>query len=232
LVFLHVLRSNFTASFLKANISSLKEHSKQILSFLVSTNLTDLFKIVQKNGATLALGYFSSPVQAGFFKLAQSFANRLTLIYDPVFYSVYPEITDLWAKKRVQGIVSLLRKLVMTLTPLGLVAIFMTILFGKTVIGWTVGLSYLPAVNVLIVLVISQAIACTLIWLGPTLLAMGRPGWRTLAVASGTAAMILGLYVLVPDFGAVGAAFSIILSHVFWAAVGGVKLRNELRAHS
>jgi O-antigen/teichoic acid export membrane protein len=228
----YFLRTHLKVGWKESRISLLSTSRIEIVQFMISTNITQLLKVIQRSGAVLVLGYLSSPIQVGYYKLAQSFAQQLLLIFNPVFQTVYPEFSKLWSEHQFKRLKQTIYKLLLGLVFIGLLATLLASLLGKLVIGLTVGDGYYSAYDAMMVLVIVYSISGILIWVGPLLLAIGQPGHQTLAVAAGSIAMLISLFLSVPRFGAVGAAIASLTFYVVWGIVGVSKIYLVFRDNS
>jgi O-antigen/teichoic acid export membrane protein len=220
----HFVKNHFTIKWREAKISALKDDAKEIFRFIFSTNLTQAMKIVQRNGAVLALGFLGSPVQVGYYRLALSFAQQISLIYNPVFQSVYPEFSKLWAKNQINKLKKIIYKLLIFLGTINILIVSGALLWGKYIIELAVGKDYYPAFNIMILLIIVHSVAGTLIWVGPLLLATDHPGHQTIAVAAGSAMMLVCLFFAIPLWGAEGAAIAGFAFYLVWGSIAISKI--------
>ena len=211
---------HFHQNMLLVSLGCLRGYGKEIVEFLLSTNITALLKIVQTNGAVLALGWWSSTTQAGYYKVAASIANNLSLLYGPIFYAVYPEFSHLWQSNKVKEMNALAKKLTFLPLALGIVCTVLVILLGGMLIPLLFGEQYIPTLGALNILVAAQTITACTVWVGPYLLASSHANWRTLSMLVGSLIMLIGLVCWVPSGGSVGAAFSVLLFYLAQGAVG------------
>ncbi len=225
----YFLRSRFAVCWHEAQLGHLAGHRREIGRFLLSTNLTALLKIVQNNAPILALGYWSTPVQVGYYKLAQGFASNLGRVYGPIFQTIYPELSSLWAQRNVGQIRFVLRNLVIAVLPMGLTAVVVSAFWGAKLIQIIAGDEYLPAALPLVILVLVHAIVACTIWMGPLLLAAGKANKQTLAVAIGSAVMLTALALGTSRWGAIGASMAYLSFYVGWGGIGGVYVWQMLR---
>jgi O-antigen/teichoic acid export membrane protein len=91
------------------------------------------------------------------------------------------------------------------------------------------GAVFEPAVTPFRFLLIGVGVAVATFWGTPTALSSGRPGLATAAVALGVLTNVALLLLLVPAYGATGAAIATIGGAVAYAGVVGVLLPSMLR---
>ncbi len=213
-------RRHFHHNMLFVSLGCLRGYGKEIGEFMLSTNVTALLKIVQTNGAVLALGWWSSTTQAGYFKVASSIANNLSLLYGPIFYAVYPEFSHLWQGNKVKEMRALAKKLTFLPMAIGFACTVFAILLGNTLIPLLFGEQYAPTLGALIILFVAQTITACTVWIGPYLLASSHANWRTFSMFVASMIMLVGLVCGVPSGGSVGAASSVLLFYLGQGAIG------------
>lgn len=225
----YFLNEHFTVRWHEAKIHHLKGHGRNIFRFLFSTNLTQLIKIVQHNGVILLLGFLSTPLHVGYFKLAQSYANKLLVLFNPILQSSYPQFSKLLNKNKVSEVRGLIKK---TILLLGLVAIVfagIALLTADVLIELTVGEDYLAAAPAFRILILAYALAGVLIWVGPLLLAAGKAEFRAVSVLVGSIVMIICSIILIPQMQSLGAAFGVLSLYIGWGLFSLIKVREVLR---
>ena len=163
---------------------SLLPPRKEFIKFSLSTNFSGTINMVARDSEVLWVGYFFSPLEAGFFKTALAMINLVVMPITPFISTTYPEISRAIAEFRWAR----LRRLLGRVTAIaaawtGAVAIGL-ILFGKAVLfeSWNIfGRSvhiykaeFAPAYTVLLIFLVGFGIANILFWNRPLLLALGK----------------------------------------------------------
>ncbi|HEC35042.1 MAG TPA: hypothetical protein ENI39_00735 [Anaerolineae bacterium] len=224
-----MVRRYFHVGWRQAPLSLLRGHRREIGRFLLSTNITASFKIVQMQLPTLVLGYLSNPTSVGYYRFGYGIAKNLLLIAGPVQSSVYPDFARLWSRKQV----SQLKRVVLMLTAvMGVVAfsaLVGALVFGRSVILLLVGEEFLASFPVLVVLFFANGLVMTTIWLGPAMLASGHAEHNTLAYLLGDVFLLLSLILLVPPFGAFGAGLAQISFSLGWTPTAVLLLTKSIR---
>jgi O-antigen/teichoic acid export membrane protein len=157
---------------------------KEFIKFSLSTNFSTTISMVARDSEVLWVGYFFSPLEAGYFKTALAIINLAVMPITPFISTTYPEITKCAAKFRWER----LRRLLLRVTIIaaawtGAVAAGLA-LFGRQVLfsDWTIfgktfhiyRPEFLPSLPVLMVLLVGFGTANILFWNRPLLLALGK----------------------------------------------------------
>jgi O-antigen/teichoic acid export membrane protein len=96
------------------------------------------------------------------------------------------------------------KSLVLIIVPLTIILI----VFAELIIKLVFGSEYLPATNALRILAVAVLIVRFTFWINPALLAMGRPGLRTILGSISTVFYLILMLILVPPYSYVGAAIA------------------------
>jgi O-antigen/teichoic acid export membrane protein len=190
----------------EAKLGLLKGRFKEIGSFLLNTSSNSFFKMVTTEADVVLLGYFTSPMEVGYYKLAANFASVLTRISDPVYTAIFPELSGLWSSGNKTAFSDLLKK---TSVLLGSVAfpIFMLLTLGsKMIIDLMAGESYRPAALPLAILAGGFYFGMIFCWSRPAILSMGKAHIPTLVLLFLTFPQTVALVLIVPVLGATGNA--------------------------
>jgi O-antigen/teichoic acid export membrane protein len=163
---------------------SLLPPKKEFIKFSLSTNFSSTINMVARDSEVLWVGYFFSPLEAGYFKTALAIINLVVMPITPFISTTYPEITRAVSQFKWDR----LRRLLTRVTTIaaawtGAVAIGL-LLVGKPVLfqDWNIlGRSihiyrpeFLPAFPVLMILLVGFGTANVLFWNRPLLLALGK----------------------------------------------------------
>ncbi len=202
-----------------ASLKVLKRHAREIARFLLSTNASMLCKLLQRNADILLVGYFLTPVAAGYFKLARMLTDVAVLPLTPLEGAWYPEFAGLWHQNRLVELRRLVHKLAFLSSVVGVGALLIYAVAGKWMIEWSVGRQYLPALPALRLLGIGVSLAVASSFAYHLLLAMGQAPQTLLAIAAGVAVQVPLLVFWIPRFGINGAAAAYAVFYVVWIAV-------------
>ena len=203
------LGENKLAGWWKSDLSLVKDQWKGIAWFLGNTSLAGTLKMANDNFlGVLVLGYFSGKEGAAYYKIAKSFVKLMTRIIDPFYEAIYPELIRISSLNTLKDFKSLLKYSTKTLMKVTIPVATIILIFSDTIINLIFGQEYLPASNTLRIVTVAVVITHLVFWINPALLAFGRPGLRTLNGLTSTSLYIVLLFLLVPKFSHIGAAFA------------------------
>lgn len=178
-----------------------------ILGFAINTNLNGTVNLIVRDSAPLFLGAFATQAEVGYFKLALSLVNMVTLPIEPFIWPTYAEITETVAHAQWDATKRLLRRV-------SVIAAAWTLAAGGalTAIGWWLipllyGADSAPAYPATVILLLGFGFANILHWNRPLLLAFGKPAFPLIASAIIGAVQIALIFVIVPSTGYLGMSW-------------------------
>lgn len=200
---------------------------RELARFAISTNLSGTINMVARDSEVLWVGWFFSPVEVGYFKVALSLINLIIMPITPFISTSYPEITRAIVSRQWARLRSLLRRVTLIAAgwtgavTVGLLVLGVPVLFQPwNLFGHSFHIykaEYLPAYGVLLVLLVGYGVANTFFWNRSLLLALDQPDFA-LWVAFGCMAVKVALaFVLVPRLGYLSEAW--LLSGYFVVSV-------------
>ena len=228
---LSVVRRNLSKAMGDGKISLLRDRYREIAGFLFHTNVNALWPMITRSLDILILGHFRSSAETGYFHLAKNFASLVVMIQDPLYYSIFPEITKLWAAGDSKAFFRFLRKLtVLTMAafiPLGVV---ITLVAGPFV-NIVYGIEYANAVPALYIMVWGVIAAGIAIWMRPVVIAIGKPHVGNIVGGIGAALFVIGSLIAVPVWGYLGSAVLFVVPKAAGVALLGWYLTVYFRRH-
>lgn len=197
---------------------------RKLISFAVSTNLSQTVTMVMRDSEVLWVGFFLNSTAAGYYKFALAIMNVILMPITPFIQTTFPEMTKAVTRKAWGQIRSLLRR-----TSLIAVAWTGVVTVGLLVAGnWLLGLfkggEYLPAMPLIWVLLIGFSFANIFYWNRSLLLAFSRPNFPLAAATVAGMIKIALMFLLVPKFGAVMQAA--LLSLFFILSIGAMAVEG------
>ncbi len=198
------------AGWWRAPISLLPERRK-MARFALSTNFSGTISMLARDSEVLWVNYFFSPLEGGYFRIAQVLINLVVMPVTPFISTTYPEITRFITTRQWPHLRSLLKRVTLiagawtggvtlVLVLLGRQLLFSPwSLFGKTFYIYRADLQ--PGFWVLLILLAGYGVANTWFWNRSLLLGFGLADF---ALWVGFAGMLLksGLgFLLVPAGG-------------------------------
>ncbi len=193
----------------RASISALREQSREIRGFLVSTNLFGIVRLVSAKLDVLLVGALAGASAASLYRVALQFALVPMLVGDALSASVFPTfsravVRGRWDEIREVTLRSSALMAVLVVPPSIVVA-----LFGGDLIGLLAGDQYAAAGTPLAICLIGIIPFLVTFWLGVLLLSTGHAAavLKTAAVAG--AAQLAVIFLLASRFGASGGAVAV-----------------------
>ena len=192
-----------------AKLDLIRNHMKGIVWFLGNTSLAATVRIGEdKFFGTLIIGYFAGKDAVAYYNVATSVAKLVNFIVDPLYEALYPDlvkIKTLNALREIQNVIKhITKKLMLIIIPI----IVIIIIFSELIVKLIFGTDYLPASNALKVIAAAILIARMTFWINPLLLAMEKPGLRTMLGVISTSVYLILLFILVPSYSYIGAGFA------------------------
>jgi len=222
----------FKASF--TNLPPLRE----LTGFSLSTNFSGTINMVARDSEVLWVGYFFSPLEAGYFKTALAVINLVVMPITPFISTTYPEINTSIAKGLWQRVRQLLNRV--TVISFGWTAAVAVglILFGRPVLfeawhvfGRTIQVykgEFQPSFSVLLVLLAGFGMANVLFWNRPLLLSLGRADYPLWVGFWGMAAKVGLAFLIVPKLGYISEAALLSLYFIFTVSLITVRGMKEI----
>lgn len=201
-----------TASFQgppKKTLPRPRERAREIFAFARNTYLVNVSQLPLRDLDIAILGAFVPNTAIAMYRMAKNFSIAVNLVFDPVYYAVYPEMARLWARGARKELIAFIKKSVKLLTAVaaGLtvasaiaVPIFLRLVFGHRYDG---------AVPVFFALLPGLLLWAPIVWVPGLLLAAGRSDLSLRAAFGGAVAVLLLYLVLVPTLGTIGAALAV-----------------------
>jgi len=228
-------RRRWGAGWWRAPLSLLSDRRRDLIRFAVNTNLTTSLNLVTRDSEILWLSAFSTPEQVGWYKLALAIRTLLINPVDPLISTTYREVTREVAHRRWKNVRYLLRSGSLLSAAWTVPASVGVIILGPWLIASVWGADFLPAYNILLILLVGVVVVNILYWNRNVLLPLGMPEFPTKVHLAAAIAKMLGIFAFVPRAGA--GAMAALLSAFYVVTTGvlvwktGVELRRaELAA--
>lgn len=190
----------------KAPFSLIAPRKREMARFAVSTNLTTSLTLITRDSEMLWLNALSTPLQAGYYKLALAFTNVLLIPVDPLITTTYREIAREVGARRWENVRYLLRSGSLISASYSLSAAAGLVLVGPWLISATYGPSFTPAYGPLLILLVGVVVVNIFYWNRNALLPLGKPEVPTKVYLVGAVLRVAAILTLVPRTGAYGMA--------------------------
>ncbi len=211
------VRRELGASWWSGRRATLGEQFREMVRFMVYTDLTTLVTAFVKQADLVALGLVRGPAEAGYYRLARSMTAPLASIVTPLQQVVYPRFAALAGTGDATAMGKAARRYTVNVgLPVAALA-----LLGLPLLPFVVpavaGSEYRPAVGVAAVLVAGGALSLPAFWSRPMLLAGGHVRFLlSVSIVLG-GLTVVGYVVFAHLMGDVGVA----ISRAGIAGVGG-----------
>jgi O-antigen/teichoic acid export membrane protein len=191
-----------------APISLLRERFAEMRGFALSIYGASLAAIPTRDLDVNLLGGFSTAAVIGTYKVARDFMAAIWQVSDPLLFVVYPELAKLWTRREFRTLRGFLRNCVLGLSAAALFLFAIAFLAVPPVITLTLGEQFAEGGSLFRSMAWCLVVWMPLLWVNPLLMAAGRANlfFRATLVASATT-LLLDL-LLIPNFGATGAAIA------------------------
>jgi O-antigen/teichoic acid export membrane protein len=212
-------RRRWGAGWWRSPFSLLTDRRRELVRFAVNTNVTTSLNLVTRDSEILWLSAFSTPEQVGYYKLALAIRTLLINPVDPLITTTYREVTREVAHRHWADVRYLLRSGSLLSAAWTIPASLGVLILGPWLISGIWGPEFLPSYAILLILLVGVIVVNILYWNRNVLLPLGRPEYPTRVHLVAAVLKTLGVFVLVPRWGASGMA---VLLSGFYATTSGV----------
>lgn len=207
-----VLRDKGLDGWLSARVGLLSHRMREITWFLLNTSFNATLTIANEGRiAVLILGYFFGSGAAGLYKVARSVIKVIGRVTDPLHEALFPKLVSLSTLNLYDSLVEMVKFSVKSLLKFVIPLLIVVFLFTEQFIGLVFGSQYIPASDTMRVLAVAVLFTGSTFWLTPLLLAIGRPGLRTVVSTFKILTYVVLLLVLVPRYSYLGAGITYLI---------------------
>lgn len=223
------LSANGLGGWISSGFGIIRYRLREISWFLMNTSIMGTLKMANESYiALLALGYFVGKDAAGLYKVARSIVKAMARFVDPVYETIYPTLVSLKEQRSVEKFTGVLKYSLSTMMKFAIPVGVIVIIFADYIIGVFFGTQYIPASNVMRVLTVAILINHLTFWINPALLAVGKPGKRSILEILTTVVYLISLMALVQQMSMMGAAIAFLIACVFKSLMALYLLRREV----
>jgi O-antigen/teichoic acid export membrane protein len=213
----------------KAPVNLLKPHAKALVKFAVSTNLSGSLSLISRDSGILWVSFFSTPLQAGYYKLGMALANYIQIPMAPMPQATYPELARAVARKKWNDFRYLMRHGTRLAGGYSALVALGLVLLGKPIIQTLYTSAFLPTYGGLVIMLVGIVYGNTLYWSRSGLLALGLAEHATKVNLLVTLVSVAGFVSLLPRFGFIGSALVYTAGSLLGNSLVVLKVRAELR---
>jgi O-antigen/teichoic acid export membrane protein len=182
---------------------------RELVIFSIPLFGNNVIEILMISASTLLLGYFKSADQVGLYNVAATLARLLEMPLAALAFIYLPIATKVHTGQGIQEVEKLYHSSTKWIMLISLPVLLAILLDAEFIVGLMFGQAYIPAANVLRILALGYFMHAALGPNGMTLLAFGAR--RAIFLSTGLAALVnivLGV-MLMPVWGATGAAIAV-----------------------
>jgi O-antigen/teichoic acid export membrane protein len=205
--------------YLKDDIHPWWRISPDMWHYIILAHPRQIVKSLNRYADTLVIGFLGNPTQVGYYRAGKQVSEQLFVPIQGFVTSLFPEYSRLYFSGKRQ----ILRKLVVRFTSffLGGALLACTILWfsSEMIIRLVFGQAFIPANDVVRILIISASINLVMIPLYSLPAATGKAGPALRATISAVFVQLLAIFLLVPKYGVIGAAWSNVAYSIIWLLV-------------
>lgn len=223
------LKKQRLINFMNSNVQSIGTTYKGIWSYVWTTNLHGSVRMASMQFDILIVGILLGNVAVGYLKVAKQFAQIFSKLSQPIYKSIYPELTRLWANNELKQFRELVIGSGIAAGTIGLIAWLFFLITGKLIIEYTVGISFIEGFDVMIIYMFAIIISMMTLPLTPSILAMGLPKLSFYAVLFSTTIYFPVLYVLILKAGLIGVGYAYIIFYCIWLSTMVLIIKNKFK---
>jgi O-antigen/teichoic acid export membrane protein len=198
-------------------------------SFIAFTYGIGLLETAYRELDVQLVGWFGTLEQVSVYKLAKSFAGAVLQVVDPVVALLLPHFSTFVAEKRHAALRTFIGQVALGFAIAGLIVGIAAHVLSPWLLPLLVGKAYSAAIGAFRIIVWCLVATMPLLWTHALSLAIGRPQLYLGASIAGVAVLIVLTALLVPKFGASGAATAYGASLIAVAIVSFIVLRLKAR---
>jgi O-antigen/teichoic acid export membrane protein len=211
--------------------TALASDRRDILRFVLQSSVAT--GILAGRGALtpLLLGIVASPVQVGYFRVAQAPQAGFTALTSPVRLILLTEQTRDWEAGAAHVVFEGIRRYTVGAAALMAVIVPPVYIFMPDLLRIFYGQDYVGATDAARLMLLSAAVLVVSGWSKSFPVSIGRPGLRILAHGIETVVLIPLVLVLGSAWEAAGAAGAVLVSSVVFTGVWGLLVLHIRRTH-
>ena len=188
-------------------------------NFMISTNLTGSVKVGFREFDILVVGKLLTLTDVSLYKLAKKLCASLDRLTNPLYQSLFPELTKAWAKRDYKTFKHLVFHMIVIMGVLAAGTWIGFFFFGNPIIRLTAGMPFMGAYWVTVWYLLANCIAITALPLSPMMLAMGKANLSFWIQFVPSLIYFPLLFWMINAWGLVGAGYAYVAYHgirVFW----------------
>lgn len=188
-------------------------------SFVLTTNLNSSVRLVSREVDIFFVGALLSPAAVGLLKVAKQVSRVLSRLSDPLYQSIYPELSMMLASGQNRRLVIYSARAALLAGIPALVFWIAAVLLGEYILGIVFGAVFVAAYPVMVWYLLAIVVSIWGFPLQPMMLAYGLPHKSFRIQIAATIAYFGLLYLLTANLEAVGAALAYLGYYIVWTCL-------------
>jgi len=201
---------------MSANVRNISQEYPGVWKFVGTTNLSSSIRMGAEYFDVFFVGIILGPAATGVYKIAKQFGRIPAMLGQPIQQTAYPDMAKLWA----EGAIKRFRNYILLIGGLGgssgLAIWLFFFVAGNWIINTVVGSEYGSAYAPMLIYMLGNVIYLFGVAFLPAILSMHHPERVLYIYAGGHVIFFPVLFVMVSDFGLIGAAIAQVTFHVSW----------------
>jgi len=191
-----------------------KVELKSILKFSVPIYFNNLFSAIHRRFNLLLVGLLLSPLSVAYFDVGSKIPKAIRKSFNPFIIVYFPNLSKLFSKRDNEDAVSLINKSLASLSFILSFGVLIAFIFRTEIITLLFSEKYLDSSMVFSVLMFNLSLSVIATVLGYSNLSAGYPKVPMKVNFFVGILSLLGSFLLIPEFGFIGAAYSLILMNI------------------
>jgi O-antigen/teichoic acid export membrane protein len=192
------------------------DERRPMLRMMFHTNFISYCRAAQNQLPTLLLGSLAGLTETAIYKLGTAAAAGLAKVIDPASAALLPRLARYWAAGRVRDVRRLIRNASLISVPSMVLLLTVIVVFQEPILELLGGREAAKSAGpVLILAGVSGALYGAVFWHSTVLYTARQAGIISVTTLATTVLHIAVLLVLVPSYGAIGAAIALLGARIF-----------------
>jgi O-antigen/teichoic acid export membrane protein len=210
-------------------LTGVGRHFPGFWQYVFTTNLHSTVKMLTREADQLLAAAMISPASLGLLKISRQFARILPMITEPLYQTLFTELSQLHATRQSEKFNSLIYRSAISCLFIGLIGLAFFAVAGKPVISVAFGSEFTAAWPAAMIFMLALVFGLAGLPLQPAMLAVGRPEVSFRINLLSTMVYLALIVPLTRFFGIEGAAAAYVLYYLIWVTTMKIRLRKELQ---
>ncbi len=196
---------------LGAPLRLLAGSKREIFRFAAGNSLSKSLLTVINQGDTFLVGTIAGTSFAAFYNIAKRLAGVCAAVTDPFMQSIYPQLSNLVAERKVTEIKTMILRIMKTAAVPALTVAAVVMLLSPWLVTLIYGGDFAPAAGALRITILTSMLASVFFWNQGMMLSLGLVRYRFMVYLFTLAGGIGLAFILVPPWQATGMALTVLL---------------------